>query len=137
MDRKYLLSVLVGVLSAAAIAFVLKLITYSMYPYDVKELGELVAAKDIEGYRQYLVDQPVGSFLMTIASHGIGLLGGLMISRLIFNRAVMGLYIITSIILLTNTVNFLSVPNPTWFPYADLGFSLIVAFAYISSRKKA
>ena len=137
MDRKYLLSVLVGVLSAAAIAFIIKLISYRMYPYDLKELSEIVEMRNVDVYRQFLLKQPVGSFVMIILSHGVGLLGGLFISRLIFNRALMGLYIITAIILLTNAVNFLSVPNPTWFPFADIGFTLLIAFVYISSRKKA
>lgn len=136
MNRKYIIAILVGVLSAAILVFILELFSHSLYPVDVEEFTKAVNSKDRELFRAFALKQPLGSFISIVLAHGFGLLGGLVISRLIFRRSKLSLYIITAIMLLANTVNFLAMPHPTWFPFADLAFTIIIAFMYISSRKK-
>ncbi|MDC3252723.1 hypothetical protein OAU25_00550 [Crocinitomicaceae bacterium] len=136
MNKKYTIAILLGILSAGILVFILELFSHSLYPVDMKEFTEIINSKDPVLFEAFVLKQPLGSFISIILAHGFGLLGGLVISRLIFRRSKMSLYIITAIMLLANTVNFLAMPHPTWFPFADLGFTIIIAFMYISSRRK-
>ncbi len=77
MNRKYIIAVLVGVLSAAILVFILELFSHSLYPVDVEEFTKAVNSKDRELFRAFALKQPLGSFISIVLAHGFGLLGGL------------------------------------------------------------
>jgi len=110
-------------------------ILLSIYPIDLDALIE--AKKTDASFRAYLLDQPLSVHLTDVATNGIAMLVGLVVGRLIDRHNMMTLVVITAILFLGNILSLLAVPHPTWFPFADILFTLAVAVGYIFTRKNA
>ena len=134
MDRKVAIAVFVGIFGAGfAIAFLIY-------------LGHLIAPVDIpEGFKDWPKDAkitfmknlPPSHYILVILGQGLGILSGVVAGRLLYKKAIRPLYIILVIMLMMSVINFLSMPHPTWFIFADLGFSILLSLAFIKTRKKA
>lgn len=132
MDRKIAIAVFVGIFGAG---FAIALFIY---------LGHLVVPIDIpEGFKDWPKDAKItymknlepAHYIAVILAQGLGILLGVIAGRSLYNKAITPLYIILVIMLMMSIINFLSMPHPTWFIFADLGFSSLLSLAYIRSRK--
>jgi hypothetical protein len=137
MNGRAILAIFAGVISAGLIVWVLMTITHLIYPIDSKAMTEALRSNDLETLRQFLLNQPTGALIGVVLGHGLGLFGGLFIGHLIDRKNISTLFIIASIMILMNVINFLTVPHPSWFPFVDVGFSLLMAALFIFSRKKS
>lgn len=133
MDRKVAIAVFVGIFGAG---FAIALLIY---------LGHLIAPVDIpDGFKNwskeakiiFMKNLPPSHFILVILGQGLGILSGVVAGRLLYNKATRPLYIILVIMLMMSTINYFSMPHPTWFLFADLGFSGLLSIAYIQSLKK-
>jgi hypothetical protein len=134
MDRKVAIAVFVGIFGAG---FAIALLIY---------LGHLIAPVEIpDGFRKwpegakitFMKNLPASHYILVILGQGLGILLGVVAGRLLYDKAIRPLYIILVIMLMMSTINYLSMPHPTWFLFADLGFSGLLSIAYIQSRQKA
>ena len=134
MDRKVAIAVFVGIFGAG---FAIALFIY---------LGHLIVPVDIpEGFKEwskdakimYMKNLPLGHYIAVIVAQGLGILLGVIAGRLLYNKAIRPLYIILVIMLMMSVINYLSMPHPTWFIFADIGFSSLLSLVYIRSLKNA
>ncbi|NRA11169.1 MAG: hypothetical protein HRT57_04345 [Crocinitomicaceae bacterium] len=134
MDRKITIAVFVGIFGAG---FAIALFIY---------LGHLIAPVDIpDGFENwsdesqilFMKNLPISHYLSVIIGQGLGILLGVVAGRLLYNKAIMPLYVILVIMLMMSTINYFSMPHPGWFLFADLGFSAIVSIGYIRTLRKA
>lgn len=137
MNRKLVIAIFAGLVVSIILVYLLEMIGHLMYPVDMKLIQAFIDAGDVEGFTQFMLNMPIGAFMAVILAHGFGLLGGLVVCRLIYNQHRLPLFGLTAIVLISTLLNLFLVPHPSWFPYADIGFSLGLALAYIYSRKKA
>lgn len=135
MDKKTILAVFVGLLTAGIGVWLIMTLSTLIYPIDKEAIKE--AMKSRETFRTYMLAQPVGSFIAVVFAHGLGILAGLFVGYLIDRRSRQHLFVIGGIMLLMSLINFLSIPHPLWFLFADLGFTLLLVASFIYTRKKA
>ncbi len=107
-------------------------------------LGHLIVPVEIpDGFKEWPKDAkiifmknlPPPHFIAVILGQGLGILFGVIAGRLLYNKAIMPLYIILVIMLMMSTINYFSMPHPGWFLFADLGFSTLICLTYIKSLK--
>lgn len=115
----------------------LEFVGHLLFPIDMDKMNALIKSGNVQDLKNFMNNMPAGAFLSVILAHGLGLLGGLVVCRLMYNQHRLPLYGLTIIILLSTALNLALIPHPTWFPYADISFSLAIALAYIYSRKNA
>lgn len=141
MSKRSILAVLAGIIGASAIIYLLIPIGHKIFPIDEKAMEAAFKSKDEATLRTFFLNLPLGSYLTVIAAHAFGILGGLIIGRLIDKTQITHLLSILVIMLLMSVLNFLTIPHPTWFPFADLGTTLGISLGYIGyvwgRRKKA
>lgn len=135
MTTRSILAVFAGIICGSLMIYLIHGILLSIYPIDLDALIE--AKKTDASFRAYLLDQPLSVHLTDVATNGIAMLVGLVVGRLIDRHNMMTLVVITAILFLGNILSLLAVPHPTWFPFADILFTLAVAVGYIFTRKNA
>jgi len=135
MDKRGIFSVFAGLLGAGVLVWLAMSITHQIYPVDKEMIKE--AIKSRESFETYMLSLPTGTFIGVILGHGFGILGGVVIGRLIDSRTRTPMFVIAVIMLLMSLLNYLSLPHPGWFLPFDLGFTIVLVSAYIFSRKKA
>ncbi len=135
MKIRSILAVLAGIIGGMVVIMIIQSILHKIYPIDIEVYR--LAVKDPKTFKEFMLNQPVGAHIGVVISHGLGAFGGMIIGRLIDKENGMTVIGIAMILLLGNVVNFLLMPHPVWFPYADLLFTLGIIFAFIFTRKKA
>lgn len=135
MKGRSILAVAVGLVVAFLVIAGLQTVLGYIYPIDKHSL--ILLTQSPEAYREFMLGLPIGAFIGVILSHAIGTLAGVIIGTFVDRTNSMIPYIIMVLMLLGSIVNFLVVPHPSWFPFADLGCTILFVFAYTLSRKKA
>ncbi len=133
MNGRSILAVLAGILSGGFAIYLIQGLLGRIFPIDHEAL--LMSMKSPAAFKEFMLNQPLSAHLSIIVSHGLGLLAGLIVGRLIDRHNAMTLIAISCILLLGNVLNFIAVPHPTWFPFVDVLFTLAVAIGYIFTRK--
>lgn len=107
---------------------------HKIYPLGKLEGFHPKAPEDfLEIYMYY----PVAALLLVITAHGLGLMIGLVVSRIIERSTLLPLFVVSGLLMLSAILNVLMMPHPFWFIVADLGLILILSFLFIATRKKA
>lgn len=139
MNTRSILAVVAGMIGGAVIIFLIQSVLHSMFPVEEELLKQF--QKNPTLFKEFMLSRPLEMYLLVIISHALGILGGMIIGRLLQRKDAMPMFVIAGLLLLGNVVNFLTVPHPSWFPFADLGTSLGVALGYggyvWGRRKKA
>lgn len=136
MNRKLTLALFLGLVTSIALTFTLEFVGHLLFPIDMDKMNALIKSGTYEDLKLFMDGMPIGAFISVILAHGLGLLGGLIVCRIMYNEHRLPLYGLAIIILLSTMLNLMLIPHPTWFPYADISFSLGLAAIYIYSRKK-
>lgn len=135
MTTRSILAVLAGIVCGSLMIYLIQGVLRSIYPIDLDVLME--AQKTEASFRAYLLNQPLSVHITDILTNGVAMLVGLVVGRLIDRHNMMTLIVITALLFLGNILSLLAIPHPTWFPFADILFTLAVAVGYIFTRKNA
>lgn len=126
------LAAVAGIVSAGIAIWLFEFLGHVIFPLQIE-----IDPTDMESIREMMFKIPITNLVAVILAHGIGLIVGLFIARIIDKKTSGPLYGVAGIIFLMTLINLLLIPHPMWFMIADLGVILIVAFAFIATRKKA
>ena len=131
MNGRSILAVLAGVIGGGIIVFSLISLGHKLFPVDEAAMRLALLTKDEATIRAFFENLPLGNYVSVIVAHALGLVGGMVIGRLINKKELMHLIVIALIMVLLQVVNFLSIPHPSWFLFADLGTSFGLALGYL------
>lgn len=129
-----MLSVFAGIFSAGFAKFIFLFMGHKMF---LKDLGINSAELTKKELTEIAMNLPLANYVVEIIATALALLVGLVVGRMIIGKAKVPLVIITVIMLMMAVVGFLSRPYPGWYLIADLGFSGLLAYAFITTRKTA
>ena len=129
---KTFLAIAAGLFTSIIAIQVLEYLGHVLFPLPFK-----LDINNIEDWKMMMSQIPIISLISVIVAHGIGLLFGFAVSRLVEKESSTPLYVITSVLILLSVVNLVSIPHPAWFAIADIGVLLTVSILYIRNRTKA
>ncbi len=129
---KIFLATFVGLIAAFLSLGVLELVGHQLFPIPFE-----IDITNPSGLREQIAMIPTSSLVSVIFAHGIGLLIGLVIARLIDKNTLIPLSIITLFILIGTIANLSMIPHPTWFMIADIAIIVIIGggFIYLANKK--
>lgn len=115
-----------GVIAAFISMMFLEGLGHSLFPIPFE-----VDPKNLDAIADKLHLIPVQMYISVVFAHGIGLLIGLLIAKLIDKASKISLYIIAGFFLVGTVVNLFMIPHPIWFAIADLGIVVLVGLLMI------
>ena len=76
---------------------------------------------------------PAGAFVLALAAHGLGCMGGAALATLIAGRrSLVPPLVVGALFTVAGVMNLMSIPHPAWFPFVDL--PVYLALAYVAGR---
>lgn len=75
-------------------------------------------------------------YLVPLAAHVFGILGGLIVARLICKTSNVPIYIIGGLHMLATVYNIFVIPAPTWFIIVDLVLPIIIILYFLRTKKR-
>ncbi len=121
-----------GIITAGLVIMVLERLGHALMPFKLH-----IDPHDIEQLKLLVFKIPVQNLIAVIVAHGIGVLAGLFVARLIDKKSLGPLFGVGGIITLFTGINLLVLPHPMWFIIADLGIVVLVSALFIYKIKKA
>jgi len=128
---KIFLATFVGLIVAFLSLGLLEIIGHKLFPIPFE-----IDLTDLASVKEQIAKIPVGSLLSVIIAHGIGLLLGLIVARLIEKKSLIPLAIIALFILVGTITNLSMIPHPMWFMVADISVVVLVGGGYIYLMNK-
>lgn len=129
------LAALAGIVSGGVAIWTFESLGHMIFPVDLAALG--IDRSNLGELRNIMYKIPTENLISVVLAHGLGLLVGLFIARLIERKSLGPLFGVSGMLFLMTLINILLIPHPAWFMFADLGVILILSFAFIATRKKA
>lgn len=129
---KPVIATIVGIVVAGVAVWVFELLGHLIVP-----IGKEINISSPEEIREIMFKIPVKSLIAVVVAHGLGLLAGLFTAHKIDGSTKMPLYAVTGIMLLFTVINLVMIPHPIWFTIADIAIMIVMAIAFIGTRKKA
>lgn len=133
MDRKVAISVFLGIFAAGFAIVFYGWIANMLFPFEVPEGSEKWTD---EARYAFIIHLPPVHFIPIILANGLGILTGMVASRLFNSDVIVPLYAVLIIMTMMAILTFFSHPYPLWFLFADLGFTIALGLFYINGRKR-
>lgn len=127
-----LLAALGGIIAGGLTIMALEFIGHKIFPFKLN-----IDPTDIEQLKLVVFKIPVQNLIAVIVAHGIGMLVGMVIARMIDKKSMGALYGVGGITILFTAINLFTLPHPAWFIIADLGVVTFAAASFIYKVKKA
>lgn len=131
MNGRSILAVLSGIIGGGIIVYLIHGVSRSIVPIDETAIAEAYRSGSRDLVAAVHAKLPVTHYLLAILADAVGIIGGMVIGRLFIKNDLMPIVGIAAILLLTQLLQVLIAPFPTWFRVADLMTSLGLAIGYI------
>lgn len=128
---KIFLATFIGLIAAFISLGLLELLGHKLFPVPFE-----IDISNPEGLREQIALIPKSSMISVVVAHGVGLLIGLLVARLIEKQSIIPLAIIALFTLIGTIANLAMIPHPMWFMIADVSIILAVGGAFIYSSNK-
>jgi hypothetical protein len=128
---KKLWGILAGLVAAFFVVIVVEIISHKVYP-----LAQNVDPNNYEQMAVLLKNAPVGSLLIVVFGHFLGMFVGVSISLKIMKEH-SAAYVVGGLFLLLTIGNLFMLPHQTWFIVADIAAVLLGGLIpYMAFKKK-
>ena len=110
-----ILGIVAGLVTAFTIFGIVQQFGHTIYPPPAD-----LDPTDVEMIKTYLELAPIGASLFAVVSYLIGTIAGASIAvRVSADNTMIGAYIVGGVVAIAGTVNFFTIPHPTWMVVAS------------------